>query len=262
MPRLLNEEDDVRVLTRDPSRAEALRELGAQVMRGDLTEGDRLRAAVDSVESIVHLAAADVSADETAAVTRQATIQLAHVALEAGVKRFVFGSTNLVYGSGCGRPAREDDQLAPAGAYPESKAAAEHELSRLCEGEGLGVRTVRLAFVYGEGDPHLRESLLWARDWPLHKRLHLVHHADAAQALLRLLYLDGLDGETFNIADDAPVTAYELLQINREAPAPDASERRLDDPWDGILETAKSRRVLGFRPLYPSIYTARDAGAL
>jgi len=29
---------------------------------------------------------------------------------------------------------------------------------------------VRLAFVYGEGDPHLAESLHWAGSWPSHKR--------------------------------------------------------------------------------------------
>jgi len=66
----------------------------------------------------------------------------------------------------------------------------------------------------------------------------------------------------FNVADDAPVTAYELLELNGEPLAEDAVARPLDDPWEGIVDTAKSREALGFRPIYPTVYTARDAGAL
>jgi nucleoside-diphosphate-sugar epimerase len=89
-----------------------------------------------------------------------------------------------------------------------------------------------------------------------------VHHADVAQALLRALRTEGIDGETFNIADDAPVTAYELLELNGQAAEDDAASRPLDDPWEGIVDTAKSRRLLGFRPIHPSVYAAREAGAL
>jgi nucleoside-diphosphate-sugar epimerase len=126
----------------------------------------------------------------------------------------------------------------------------------------LEVRVVRLAFVYGEGDPHLAESLMWARGWPAHKRLHLVHHADVGQALLRALHADGVDGATFNVADDAPVSAYELMRLNGEPVAADAATRPLDDPWEGIVETERARRVLGFRPIHPTVYAARAAGAL
>jgi nucleoside-diphosphate-sugar epimerase len=81
-------------------------------------------------------------------------------------------------------------------------------------------------------------------------------------ALLRALLEDGVDGETFNVADDAPVTAHELLELNREPAQAGAAARALDDPWESIVDTAKSRTRLGLRPLYPSVYTARDAGVL
>jgi nucleoside-diphosphate-sugar epimerase len=264
VPWLLDQDGDVAILARDPGKAAPLSDDGAQVVIGDVNDDEVIRRAVEGVQAVVHLAAAfrGVSGEETATVTRDATVRLAEAALDAGVERFVFASTNLVYGAGRGRPAREDDPPAPSGTYPESKAAAEAELSRLHDHEGLGLRTLRLAFVYGEGDPHLEESLMWAREWPLHKRLHLVHHADVRQALLRALLEDGVDGETFNVADDAPVTAHELLELNREPAQADAADRALDDPWEGIVDTAKSRTRLGLRPLYPSVYTARDAGVL
>lgn len=65
------------------------------------------------------------------------------------------------------------------GAYPESKAEAERGLLAL---KGLDVRIGRLPFVYGEGDPHLADSLHWAIGWAPHQRLQMAHHADVAQA--------------------------------------------------------------------------------
>jgi nucleoside-diphosphate-sugar epimerase len=95
----------------------------------------------------------------------------------------------------------------------------------------------------------------------LDKRLHLVHHADVAQALLRGLWADSTAGEIYNVADDAPVTALELLTLNGAQPAADAASRTNDHPFDGIVDTTKIRKDLGFRPIYPSVYSARDAGA-
>jgi nucleoside-diphosphate-sugar epimerase len=103
---------------------------------------------------------------------------------------------------------------------------------------------------------------MWARDWPTHKRLHLVHHADVAQALIRALRAEGIDGGIFNAADDAPVTALELLELSREQPAQHAEERVLHDLWEGIVDTTTIPERLGFRPIYPTVYTAREAGAL
>ena len=124
----------------------------------------------------------------------------------------------------------------------------------------MGLRIVRLAFVYGEGDPHLAESLQWAGRWPGHQRLHLLHHADAAQAVTRALHAPGVDGRTYKAADEAPVTAVELHARNG-VPFPD---RPTGDPdlWHGIVDTTRIRHELGFRPLYPSVWSARDAGAL
>jgi nucleoside-diphosphate-sugar epimerase len=266
VPRLLQQDGEVVVLLRDPERGEPLRRRGAEVVAGDLREEASRRRAVDGVDAVVHLAASfrGVPDEEAVAVNRTATVELARAAVDAGVGRFVLASTNLVYGPGRGRPAREDDPPRPPDvAYPASKAAAEDALRELHRSDGLGLRVARLAFVYGEGDPHLAESLMWARRWPAHKRLHLVHHADVAQGLVRALRAGGVDGGTWNLADDAPVTAVELHQLNHEPLTADpAGQPPDDDPWEGIVDTTLARAELGFRPIYPSVHTARDAGAL
>ncbi|MEW9534356.1 NAD-dependent epimerase/dehydratase family protein [Microbispora sp. NPDC049125] len=264
VPRLLQQAEPVRVLVRDLGRAEFLGRLGAQIVVGDLRDTGTLDDALKDVDAVVHLGAAfrGVSDEEAAAINHTATVKLAESALRVGVTRFVYASTTLVYGPGRGRPALEADEPAPpARAYPTSKAAAEKALLQLHQAEGLPLRIARLAFVYGDGDPHLAESLLWARDWPLHQRLHLVHHADVGQALIRAIRANGVDGQVFNVADDAPVTALELLNLNGEPIAEDAASRTLGDPWEGIADTSKIRRELGFRPVYPTVYTAKDAGA-
>jgi len=262
--RLLDDRQALRVVVRDAVRAEPLRERGAETVLGDLRDEGVAARAIDGVDAVVHLAAAfrGVDDEEAVDVNERATVALAQHVAAAGIAPFVFASTNLVYGGGHGRPALEDDEPAPGHAYPQSKAAAERALCELHERAGLGVRIARFAFVYGEGDPHLEQSLLWAREWPLHKRMHLVHHADVAQALRRLLHAEGVDGRIFNIGDDAPVTALELFELNGEEPPEGSAGRVLDDPWEGIVDTKKARTELGFRPIYPTVYEAQAAGAL
>ncbi|GAA3108221.1 NAD-dependent epimerase/dehydratase family protein [Streptomyces echinatus] len=268
VPRLLARRrpgEEVRVLVRDAERGAPFAELGARIVVGDLRDEEALGKAVAGVDAVVNIAASfrGVPDDEVWAVNRDAAVALGRAALASGVRRFVQVSTGLVYGVGRGRPLTEDDETRPGGAmwgaYPESKAAAERELLGL---DGLDVRVARLPFVYGEGDPHLAQSLRWAAHWAPTQRLHMGHHADVAQGLLRLLHAPAVRGPVHNIADDAPVTAVELHQLNG-AEVPAGMDARTDpDPWLGIMSTEKIRRDLGYRPLHPTVWAARDAGAL
>jgi nucleoside-diphosphate-sugar epimerase len=255
----------VRLLVRGENQATPWWNRGAEVIAGDLRDPDAVNRAVAGVDAVVHLAAAfrgGISQEQAMEVNHAASVTLARAALAAGVARFVFASTTLVYGPGCGRPAREDDEPRPAHAYPASKAAAERDLLRLHREEGLPLRIVRLAFVYGDGDPHLDWVRGAARSWPAHQRLQMVHHADVAQALTRALDAEEVDGRIYNAADDAPVTAWEVLALGGETADEEAAGRALADPWAGIVDTARIRSELGFRPTYPTVYTARDAAAM
>ena len=63
--------------------------------------------------------------------------KLAKAALEAGVTRFVFTSTNRVYeGSEVDRPCREGDPLTATEVYPKTKIAAEAALLSLYHQQG------------------------------------------------------------------------------------------------------------------------------
>ncbi|MDV9168899.1 NAD-dependent epimerase/dehydratase family protein [Streptomyces sp. W16] len=268
VPRLLAQSrpgDRVRVLVRDAARAEPFAELGAEVVLGDLRDEAALGKAVSGVDAVVNVAASfrGVPDEETWAVNHAAAVALGHAALASGVRRFVQVSTGLVYGTGRGRPMTEEDESRPGGemwgAYPEAKAAAERELLAL---DDMDVRVARLPFVYGEGDPHLANSLRWAAHWASNQRLHMGHHADVAQGLLRILHAPGVAGRIYNIADDAPVTAVELHLLNGVGIPAELHERTDPDPWLGIMSTERIRRELGYRPLFPTAWSARDAGVL
>ena len=91
----------------------------------------------------------------------------------------------------------------------------------------------------------------------------MVHHLDVAQALTLLLHTDGLNGEIFNVADDSPITMYELADsFGAAADTFDPAEGALINPFDGIMDISKLRNRTGFRPLVPSYYVARDLDIL
>lgn len=271
VPRLLQRTapgDTVRVIVRDAERGERFAALGAEVVMGDLREPDDVTKAVAGTDAVVNIAAAfrGVPDDEMWAVNRDAALLLGRTAVDAGTGRFVQVGTNLAYGAGRGRPLTEDDGTVPGGpmwgAYAQSKAAADEGLLALHRTHGLDVRIGTLAFVYGEGDPHLTQVMRWAGEWAATQRLAMVHHADVSQGLLRLLFTPGLAGRRYNFSDDTPVTAVDLHRLNG-VPVPAGMADRVDpDPWYGLTSNLRARDELGHRPLYPSVWTARDAGAL
>ena len=270
VPRMLAKGYEVRILVRDAAKASALAELGAGVIVGDLYTPDTLPAAVEGVDAVIHLAALFRTFTDTEGIVKTnhaGTVALANAAMAAGVKRFVFVSTGNVYGSGYRHPARESDpvDINDPRPYSSSKIAAEQELISLHKNKGFDVRVLRLGFVYGEKDPHIAEIMPYLKRWKRHSgsRMHMVHHLDVAQALTLLLHTDGLNGELFNVCDDAPITLYELADsVGQAADIFDAAEEPLADPFEGIMDISKLRSATGFRPLVPSYYVARDMGIL
>ena len=270
VPRLIAKGHEVSILVRDAAKASALAKFGAKVVIGDLYNTDTLPPAVEGIDTVIHLAALFRTFTDNEGIIKTnhaGTVALANAAIAAGVKRFIFVSTGNVYSSGYQHPAREDDfvDINNPRAYSSSKIAAEQELISLHKNTGFDVRVLRLGFVYGDKDPHIEEIIPLLKKMKRHSgsRMHMVHHLDVAQALILLLHTDGLNGEIFNIADDAPITLYELADsVGKAADAFDPAEGPLNDPFEGILDTSKLRNKTGFRPLVPSYYVARDLDIL
>ena len=91
-------------------------------------------AVLAGVDAIVHLAAIsnDPMGNEftevTSQINRDASIRLVRLAVQAGVKNFVFASSCSMYGQSDGGARRETDQLNPLTAYARSKVAVEESV--------------------------------------------------------------------------------------------------------------------------------------
>ena len=266
VPRLLKDERNVSVLVRDRSQeaVASLERLGARVVEGDVTQPDTLADALKEVDVIVHIAAFFRSRDdkEIWRINETGTANLADAAAKAGVKRFVMTSTGLVYTNVDG-PGKETDTVSPTLAYPASKVAAEQRVLGL-KGHGMEACILRLGFVYGDGDPHVAElgPLLERFHYHPAQRMHMVHHADVAQALMLALRSEDAPGEIFNVADDAPMTAKELLELSEQTANLGPGSAPLEKPWDGLLDTTKIRTKLGYWPTVSTYYCAMADGIL
>jgi len=253
--RLAQRGDHVFALVRDRARAAQLLDDRMELVEGDLLKPDSLAAAVRGVDAVVHCAAffRGATAEQAHATNDLGTRHLASAAAQsASVKRFIFTSTGLVYGSTGGRLASEDDACAPTVAYPVSKLAAERYLLAL---EGLDVRVLRLPFVYGDGDPHIEEVVPVMRGFPPSQRLSIGHHADIAQAVARLLDAPSPAYRIYNVVDDeAPDIATLLGSVG--APPPDGSDAERAQPFDALLDGRRIREDLGFQPEFPRLADA------
>ncbi|MEJ8303576.1 NAD(P)-dependent oxidoreductase [Saccharibacillus sacchari] len=259
---MLKEGHQVRILVRDAERAKGLEEQGAEIVEGNLLQAERLTEALRGTDAVVHLAAQfrGVSEEVAWASNLDATQALANAALQAGVKRFVFSSTGMVY-SGMKRdvPCRENDPLQPIMAYPRTKVAAENALQELHREQGLDLRIIRIGFVYGDGDRHIQEAAPLLSQWNAACPMSLVHHEDVCQALLLAAVTPDIAGRVFNAVDDTPIAVGELLRLNG-LPTQDSAEEEPD--LQQVLDPARIKQELGFQAKYASFHEAKEQGAL
>jgi nucleoside-diphosphate-sugar epimerase len=115
------------------------------------------REVLAGADAVVHLAA--VSNDPmgnryqqvTADINQQASIRVAELAREAGVKNFVFASSCSMYGYAEGGARKETDPTNPLTAYARSKIGTENALKQMDLG-GMTVTSLRFATACGMSD--------------------------------------------------------------------------------------------------------------
>jgi nucleoside-diphosphate-sugar epimerase len=203
-----------RLLVRRSERRPLLGFLDAELVCGDLMRPETLAAALEGVDEVIHLAArATFERYETLRPTIvDGSISLMNAARRAGVRRFVFASSLLVYGHG-DRPIDARTPARPRLGYGIAKLEAEEALRRAAEASRLSLGIIRLPHVYGPRSflfHQLRRGFVIAPGpgTNTHGQLHV---ADAARLLVAAAD-QGWSGTT-PVADDSPRSWNQFFEV-------------------------------------------------
>ena len=183
--------------------------------------------AFESVDTVFHLAgfAHDMQdpsrvEDLYHVINVDASVQLAKLAMQSGVKRFIFVSSVKAGGASLsGQCMTEEDQGKPEGVYGKTKREAELKLLKIGRNSGMQVSIVRPTLVYGpdmKGNLRLMLSGI-DKGWfpPLPKtgnRRSMIHVDDLVRALLLVSEDERANGEIFIATDGEPHSSYEIYE--------------------------------------------------
>jgi nucleoside-diphosphate-sugar epimerase len=148
----------VRGLVRDPAKGRHLRELGVDVVQGDLRDPDSLQSAVQGCSVVIH-AAAQVSSLPEREIFVQANVQgtenILRASAAASVHRFVHLSSVAVFGLPKSGEITDQSPRSPCGdPYCDTKLRAEELVFQYHREGRVPVTILRPSAVYGPGSTH------------------------------------------------------------------------------------------------------------
>ena len=155
--RLLNDEHQVVALDfQEGLKTQELRDWGAEVVIGTVTDKEVVDRCMQGVDIVHHLAAAfrqlNVPNSYYWDVNVQGTRNVLEAAHREKVKKFIYCSTCGVHGNVDNPPGNEDSPINAADYYQQTKYEAE-PIVKQYQQKGLETTILRPAAIYGPGDP-------------------------------------------------------------------------------------------------------------
>jgi len=185
-------------------------------------------------DAVVHLAAlsndpiGNLSRGWTEEINFQASLRLAELAKTAGVKRFLFSSSCIMYGKSEATEVDEDSPLDPKTDYARSKVESERAISKLA-GDGFSPTFMRNGTIYGVS-PRMRFDTVFndlmgsavttgkvtvfsdGKPWR-----PVIHVQDVARAFIEVLEspIDLVHNQAFNVG--AHHLNYQIIELAETA---------------------------------------------
>jgi nucleoside-diphosphate-sugar epimerase len=273
VPELISAGHQVLGLARSDASATAVAGMGAEVLRGDLTDTDVLRAGALDSDGVIHLAFVVPSVTEAATRTDAKAIETFATTLAGSGKPLLISGATLITP---GRPATERDELVAAG--PIAARIANMRAALAAAERDIRVCLVMLPrSVHGKGDRHgfVPQLIAMARTkgvsgyigdgasrWPA------VHVQDAA-SLYRLAVEQAPAGAVLNAVGDEGVPVREVAEaIGRHLNLPATSLPA--EEYSGMLvpllstdmpaSSTITQQLLDWKPLHPGLIEDIDQG--
>jgi nucleoside-diphosphate-sugar epimerase len=221
--RLLDAGHDVVALDyKEGLKTQDLRDWGATVVIGSVTDRDAVARCMEGVDVVQHLAAAfrELNVPDTYYydVNVEGTRNVLEAALAQGVKKFIYCSTCGVHGNIDHPPAGEDAPIQPADYYQRTKYEAEPIVQDYFA-KGLKTVILRPAAIYGPGDPE-RFFMIFKRvakgSFPMFGNGKTYYHPlyidNLVDAFLLAMEPGRGDGKAYLVADERYVEIEELVR--------------------------------------------------
>ncbi|KAH0517340.1 dTDP-D-glucose 4,6-dehydratase [Microtus ochrogaster] len=246
--------------------------------KGDICDSHfvKLLFEVEKIDIVLHFAAQThvdlsfVRAFEFTYVNVYGTHVLVSAAYEARVEKFIYVSTDEVYGGSLDQEFDESSPKQPTNPYASSKAAAECFVQSYWERYKFPVVITRSSNVYGPHQypekviPKFISLLQHGRKCCIHgsglQRRNFLYAADVVEAFLTVLR-KGEPGEIYNIGTNFEMSvvqlAKELIQLIKETSSESETESWVDyvhdRPHNDMRYPMKSEKIhsLGWKPKVP-----------
>jgi len=271
--RLVREGCQVTVLDRAPGGN--LPDGVAALVTGDFGDPETVRAALDGVDVLYHLACSTVPSTSARDPARDVeenvlgSVRLFELAEAQGVEKIVYPSSGgTVYGLAHRLPIDESHPTDPISVHGATKLAVERYLAALSRQRGFAMTILRIANPYGPGQWRRRSQgilgallravatgepvTIWGDGSVIRDYVFLDDTVDAlAAARLRG------DGEVVNVGSGDGRSIRDLLEAvervtGRTVPVRWEPERGFDVPAN-VLDSRRAGAVLGWEPRTPLV---------
>jgi UDP-glucose-4-epimerase GalE len=122
---------------------------GFELIEGEIADGEKLAPVLDRVDAVMHFAACAYVGESVVNPRKyfqnnvESALKLMDAVLASSVRKFIFSSTNSIYGIPATLPITEDSPKEPINPYGATKLFFEHVLSAYSASHGLKYAALR-----------------------------------------------------------------------------------------------------------------------